>query len=128
MHAELGIEHVADDEALQAWPWLAHTQHEFAVALLARGAHGDRVRATALHSALAAVQAAVGAGERPHLFEADRNAIVPGDRRQGWTIYVAMFVLFATMFPTLSEAVTGNRLTIEHLTKVGCRNGCSSLD
>ena len=25
------------DEALRAWPWLAHTQHEFATALLARG-------------------------------------------------------------------------------------------
>ena len=41
------------DEALQAWPWLAHTQHEFAVALLARGAHGDRVRATNLLTAAA---------------------------------------------------------------------------
>jgi class 3 adenylate cyclase/tetratricopeptide (TPR) repeat protein len=36
------------DERLQAWPWLAHTQHEFAAALLARGAPGDRVRADRL--------------------------------------------------------------------------------
>jgi hypothetical protein len=44
---------LAMDEALQAWPWLAHTQHEFAVALLARGAHGDRVRVTNLLAAAA---------------------------------------------------------------------------
>ena len=27
-------------------------------------------------------------------------------------LFSALFVLFATMFPTLSEAVTGNRLTV----------------
>ena len=29
------------DERLHAWPWLAHTKHEFALALLARGRSGD---------------------------------------------------------------------------------------
>ena len=41
------------DERLEAWPWLAHTQHEFAAALLARGAPGCRVRADALLAAAA---------------------------------------------------------------------------
>ena len=44
---------LAMDETLQAWPWLAHTQHEFAAALLARGGHGDRVRADRLLAAAA---------------------------------------------------------------------------
>ena len=35
---------LAIDERLEAWPWLAHTQFEFAGALLARGAPGCRVR------------------------------------------------------------------------------------
>jgi hypothetical protein len=39
---------LAMDERLEAWPWLAHTQHEFAVALLARGARGDRLTADSL--------------------------------------------------------------------------------
>jgi len=41
------------DERLQAWPWLAHSQHEFATALLTRGAPGDRVRADDLLAAAA---------------------------------------------------------------------------
>ena len=44
---------LAIDERLHAWPWLAHTHHEFAVALLARGTHSDRVRATNLLAAAA---------------------------------------------------------------------------
>jgi cytochrome c-type biogenesis protein CcmF len=27
-------------------------------------------------------------------------------------LFCAVFILFATMFPTLSEAVTGNRMTV----------------
>jgi tetratricopeptide (TPR) repeat protein len=41
------------DEQLEAWPWLAHTQYEFAAALLARGAPGSRVRADSLLAAAA---------------------------------------------------------------------------
>jgi uncharacterized protein HemY len=39
------------DERLEAWPWLAHTQHEFATAVLARGGRGDRARADRLLAA-----------------------------------------------------------------------------
>ena len=42
---------LAMDERLQAWPWLAHTQHEFAVALLTRAGPGDRQRADTLLAA-----------------------------------------------------------------------------
>jgi tetratricopeptide (TPR) repeat protein len=42
---------LAMDERLHAWPWLAHTQHEFAAALLARGGRGDRARADSLLAA-----------------------------------------------------------------------------
>ena len=42
---------LAMDERLEAWPWLAHTRHEFAVALLARGARGDRATADSLLAA-----------------------------------------------------------------------------
>ncbi len=42
------------DERLQAWPWLAHTKHEFALMLRARGRPGDRDRADALIAAAAA--------------------------------------------------------------------------
>jgi hypothetical protein len=44
---------LAIDERLDAWPWLAHTQHEFAAALVTRGAHGDRSRAVSLLAAAA---------------------------------------------------------------------------
>jgi class 3 adenylate cyclase/tetratricopeptide (TPR) repeat protein len=44
---------LAIDERLEAWPWLAHTQYEFAAALLARGAPGCRVRADSLLAAAA---------------------------------------------------------------------------
>jgi tetratricopeptide (TPR) repeat protein len=43
---------LAIDERLEAWPWLAHTQYEFATALLARGAPGWR-RADGLLAAAA---------------------------------------------------------------------------
>jgi tetratricopeptide (TPR) repeat protein len=36
------------DERLQAWPWLAHTKHEFALMLRERGRPGDQHRANAL--------------------------------------------------------------------------------
>jgi hypothetical protein len=36
------------DERLQAWPWLAHTQHEFARMLLTRGQGADRGRSETL--------------------------------------------------------------------------------
>jgi len=36
------------DEQLQAWPWLAHTRHEFALVLIARGRSRDRGRAETL--------------------------------------------------------------------------------
>jgi hypothetical protein len=39
---------LAMEEHLEAWPWLAHTQHEFAMALLGRGGRGAQVRADAL--------------------------------------------------------------------------------
>jgi tetratricopeptide (TPR) repeat protein len=42
------------DEQLQAWPWLAHTKHEFALMLRARGRAGDRDRAEALLAAASA--------------------------------------------------------------------------
>jgi tetratricopeptide (TPR) repeat protein len=41
------------DEALQAWPWLAHTQHEFAATLQARGKPRDHLRAAGLLAAAA---------------------------------------------------------------------------
>jgi class 3 adenylate cyclase/tetratricopeptide (TPR) repeat protein len=44
---------LAIDERLKAWPWLAHTQYEFAAALLARGTPGCRVRADSLLAAAA---------------------------------------------------------------------------
>ncbi len=44
---------LAVDEGLQAWPWLAHTQHEFALMLRARGRSGDRNRVVTLLAAAA---------------------------------------------------------------------------
>jgi tetratricopeptide (TPR) repeat protein len=44
---------LAMDERLEAWPWLAHTQYEFAAALIARGAPGCRIRADGLLAAAA---------------------------------------------------------------------------
>ena len=39
---------LAMDERLQAWPWFAHTKHEFALMLQQRGRAGDRERADSL--------------------------------------------------------------------------------
>jgi class 3 adenylate cyclase/tetratricopeptide (TPR) repeat protein len=39
---------LAMDEQLQAWPWLAHTKHEYALMLRARGRPRDQQRATEL--------------------------------------------------------------------------------
>ncbi|TMJ57921.1 MAG: guanylate cyclase [Alphaproteobacteria bacterium] len=48
------------DEQLNAWPWLAHTKHEFALALTARGRAGDQSRAEALFAAAAASAERIG--------------------------------------------------------------------
>jgi class 3 adenylate cyclase/tetratricopeptide (TPR) repeat protein len=48
------------DERLHAWPWLAHTKHEFALALTARGRPTDSIRAKALFAAAAASAERVG--------------------------------------------------------------------
>ncbi|WP_031361437.1 adenylate/guanylate cyclase domain-containing protein [Caballeronia sordidicola] len=42
------------DERLRAWPWLAHSQHEFALMLSARDRNGDRARAAVLLASAAA--------------------------------------------------------------------------
>ena len=47
--ASLGL-----DERLQAWPWLTHTKHEFALMLRARGHPGDHDRAAQLLAEAAA--------------------------------------------------------------------------
>jgi class 3 adenylate cyclase/tetratricopeptide (TPR) repeat protein len=39
---------LATDEKMKAWPWLAHTRHEYAAMLLARGRPQDKVRASEL--------------------------------------------------------------------------------
>jgi len=48
------------DERLHAWPWLAHTKHEFALTLTARGRLADRGRAEALFAAAAASAERIG--------------------------------------------------------------------
>jgi len=45
VHFEAALEM---DERLQAWPWLAHTKHEFALMLRERGRPGDQDHADAL--------------------------------------------------------------------------------
>lgn len=44
---------LALDESMHAWPWLAHTQHEFAALLLRRDKPADRARAKGLLAAAA---------------------------------------------------------------------------
>jgi tetratricopeptide (TPR) repeat protein len=51
---------LAMDEQLQAWPWLAHTKHEFALMLRARGDRRDRDRAAELIAAAAASAERIG--------------------------------------------------------------------
>ena len=48
------------DERLHAWPWLAHTKHEFASALLTRGRARDRNRAKTLLGEAAASAERIG--------------------------------------------------------------------
>jgi tetratricopeptide (TPR) repeat protein len=48
------------DERLHAWPWLAHTKHEFALALTARDRAVDQSRAEALFAAAAASAERIG--------------------------------------------------------------------
>ena len=48
------------DEQLQAWPWLAHTKHEFALMLRARGRPRDHDRALELIAAAAASAERIG--------------------------------------------------------------------
>jgi hypothetical protein len=44
--AKRHFEHgVAMNEAMGRWPWLAHSRHDYALMLLARGRTGDRTRA-----------------------------------------------------------------------------------
>ena len=51
---------LAMDEQLRAWPWLAHTKHEFALMLRARGRSGDQQRATELIAAAMASAERIG--------------------------------------------------------------------
>jgi tetratricopeptide (TPR) repeat protein len=51
---------LAMDEALEAWPWLAHTRYEYARALLDRDAPGDRARAAELMAAATATAEKLG--------------------------------------------------------------------
>jgi tetratricopeptide (TPR) repeat protein len=48
------------NERLHAWPWLAHTKHEFALALTARGRAADQDRAGTLFAAAAASAERIG--------------------------------------------------------------------
>jgi len=48
------------DERLHAWPWLAHTKHEFALMLRARGRRRDQDRAADLLAAASASAERIG--------------------------------------------------------------------
>jgi tetratricopeptide (TPR) repeat protein len=48
------------DEGLHAWPWLAHTKHEFALTLISRGRAADQNRAESLLAAAAASAERIG--------------------------------------------------------------------
>jgi hypothetical protein len=48
------------DEQLQAWPWLAHTKHEFGLMLRARGRPRDHDHAAKLIAAAAASAERIG--------------------------------------------------------------------
>ena len=56
-HFEAALEF---DERLRAWPWLAHTKHEFALVLTARGHPADHKRAEALFASAAASAERIG--------------------------------------------------------------------
>jgi hypothetical protein len=51
---------LAMDERLGAWPWLAHTKHEFALMLRRRGGPRDHARAAELIAAAAASAERIG--------------------------------------------------------------------
>jgi hypothetical protein len=51
---------LAMDERLGAWPWLAHTKHEFALMLRTRGRRRDHDRAAELIAAAAASAERIG--------------------------------------------------------------------
>ena len=51
---------LAMDERLQAWPWLAHTKHEFALMLRARGRRRDQDRSNNLLASAGASAARIG--------------------------------------------------------------------
>ena len=51
---------LAINERLHAWPWLAHSKYEFALALTARGRGADRSRAKELFAAAAASAERIG--------------------------------------------------------------------
>jgi predicted ATPase/class 3 adenylate cyclase len=53
---------LAMDEKMKAWPWLAHTRHEYAAMLLARGRPQDRVRAEELRDMSLAAADRLGMG------------------------------------------------------------------
>lgn len=50
------------EEKMKAWPWLAHTRHEYAAMLLARGRPQDRVRAEELRDMSLAAADRLGMG------------------------------------------------------------------
>jgi class 3 adenylate cyclase len=53
---------LATEEKMKAWPWLAHTRHEYAAMLLARGRPRDRVRAEELRDMSLAAADRLGMG------------------------------------------------------------------
>jgi class 3 adenylate cyclase/tetratricopeptide (TPR) repeat protein len=53
---------LAIEEGMKAWPWLAHTRHEYAAMLLARGRPQDRVRAGELRDMSLAAADRLGMG------------------------------------------------------------------
>jgi tetratricopeptide (TPR) repeat protein len=54
------VEALDIDQRLQAWPWLAHSKHQFALALIARSRPGDRGRADTLLAEAAASAERIG--------------------------------------------------------------------
>jgi len=61
------------DERLHAWPWLAHTKHEFASALAKRARAADQSRAEALFAAAAASAERIGMPALQHKMRARRH-------------------------------------------------------
>jgi tetratricopeptide (TPR) repeat protein len=61
------------DERMHAWPWLAHTQHEFAALLLRRGRADDQAQANALLAAAAETAERLGMPALQQQISALRN-------------------------------------------------------